>query len=211
MKLPACQCQSNEHATLHVTWAPYGISYCKVLKCQMRLNWNAIRQHSYEWYEHCTSMEMPLLKWYSWCFSWHEGRRWTCTPHPFLQQKVHHVIIRKLPKPKVTLFHACTISLFIISEMQNWSWLAWFQSSYLQMLITLDITDSTTATPYSKLHATVKWVMNVQSNLEERVFCKPLNLNVFHKHRSKFTIRNARHNLRHRSLNFYMKVDALIP
>lgn len=143
-------------------------------------------------------------------FSWHEGRRWTCTPHPFLQQKVHHVIIRKLPKPKVTLFHACTISLFIISEMQNWSWLAWFQSSYLQMLITLDITDSTTATPYSKLHATVKWVMNVQSNLEERVFCKPLNFNVFHKHRSKFTIRNARHNLRHCSLNFYMKVDALI-
>lgn len=49
MKLPACQCQINEGATLHSTWASYGISYCKMSKCQAGLNGNAIAQHSYEW------------------------------------------------------------------------------------------------------------------------------------------------------------------
>lgn len=100
------------------------------------------------WRCHCCSEILMMF------FPDRDGRRWTCTLHPFLQQKVHHAVIRKLPKPKVTLFHACAIFPFIISKMQNWTWLAWFQSSYLQMLIILDITDSITATPYSKLHTT---------------------------------------------------------
>lgn len=60
------------------------------------------------------------------------------------------------------------------------------------MLITLDITDSTTATPSSKLRTTRWWAMNVQANPEERAFFKPLNLNIFHQHKSQSTIRNAR-------------------
>jgi len=114
-------------ATLHSMWAPYGISYCKMSKCQMGLNWNAIGQHSYECYEHCTSMKMPLLQWDT-CdvfFLTMEVEDECGPPQPLLQQKVHHTLIGKLPKPKVTLFHARTLFPFRISKMQNCIWLAW--------------------------------------------------------------------------------------
>lgn len=46
-------------ATLHSTWAPYGISYCKMSKHLTGLNRNSIARYNYEQYERCTG----FLQW----------------------------------------------------------------------------------------------------------------------------------------------------
>lgn len=50
-------------------------------------------------------------------FHGYKGRRWTCSPYPFLQQNGRHGILRKSAKPNVTLFHACAIFFLILSKV----------------------------------------------------------------------------------------------
>lgn len=108
-----------------------------------------------------------------------KGRSWTCSPHPFLQQNGLHVILRKLPKPKVALLHAIFLLISKVADSRA----PVLECSLHWVLLMAPVHSSSVPA------GNEQWMCN---HICTRGSSASLSTSVCLTNRSKFTIRNAR-------------------